>query len=580
MSPGEINPQNTSSDVQDSDVPQSEPGASLMTRPKQPRLKRGNDLLRDPLLNKGSAFTKDERRVFELDGLLPATFNTQDQQADRFYATFAGINDSLDRYRELSSLQDRNESLFYRVLQDHIEEMMPIVYTPTVGLATQKFSDVFQRGRGIWVNPSHKGRVREVLDQATAGRDIRLLVVTDNESVLGIGDQGAGGMAISIGKLALYTACAGISPATTLPVSLDVGTNNETLRSNPRYLGWPEARLSGSEYDELIEEFVQAVTSLFPGALLQWEDFRKDNALTILDRYHGSLPSFNDDIQGTGAVTLAGLMSALRAIERPLSEQRILIHGAGAAGLGIARQIRAANPDADENFIALLDSKGLLVLDEPYRDAYKNDLAWQPKTAAAIGLSDPMHRSLEDVVRAYKPTVLIGTSGIPGSFSQQIIETMLMHADRPIVMPLSNPTSQAEATPSDVLHWTDGQALVATGSPFPAVKIGDRTIHIGQGNNVFIFPALGMGTLISHARSVTDNMITACANELALSVTNEELESGLLYPAIERLSEVTRRLTIRVARQAIEDGVAGINQTDVEAMLENELWSPAYPSLL
>ena len=249
MSPGETNPQNTSSDVQDSDVPQSEPGASLMTRPQQPRLKRGNDLLRDPLLNKGSAFTKEERRVLELDGLLPATFNTQDQQADRFYATFAGINDSLDRYRELSSLQDRNESLFYRVLQDHIEEMMPIVYTPTVGLATQKFSDVFQRGRGIWVNPSHKGRVREVLGQATAGRDIRLLVVTDNESVLGIGDQGAGGMAISIGKLALYTACAGISPATTLPVSLDVGTNNETLRSNPLYLGWPEARLRGREYD-------------------------------------------------------------------------------------------------------------------------------------------------------------------------------------------------------------------------------------------------------------------------------------------------------------------------------------------
>ncbi len=575
MNLGETNPLQRSSVAQD-----IEAGDSLMTRPQQPRLKQGNDLLRDPLLNKGSAFTAEERRVLGLDGLLPPTFNTQEQQAERFYATFAGINDSLDRYRELSSLQDRNESLFYRVLQDHIEEMMPIVYTPTVGLATQKFSDVFQRGRGIWINPSHKGRIREVLAQATAGRDIRLMVVTDNESILGIGDQGAGGMAISIGKLALYTACAGISPATTLPVSLDVGTNNETLRTNPRYLGWPEARLSGSEYDELVEEFVEAVTSLFPGILLQWEDFRKDNALAILDRYYGTLPSFNDDIQGTGAVTLAGLMSALRAIDRPLSEQRIVIHGAGAAGLGIARQIRAANPRADETFIALLDSKGLLVLDEPYRDAYKNDLAWQPETATAMGLSDPDQRTLEDVVRAYQPTVLIGTSGIPGSFSQEVIETMHAHADRPIVMPLSNPTSQAEATPSDVLNWTDGQALIATGSPFPPVTIGDRTIRIGQGNNVFIFPALGMGTLISHARSVTDNMITACANELALSVTDEELANGLLYPAIDRLSEVTSRLTIRVAEQAIEDGVAGINQSDVESALESELWTPDYPSLL
>lgn len=546
---------------------------------------RGQEILREPLLYKGSAFSAEERRLLGLSGLLPAGENTQDQQAVRFYEKLEATPEPIDKYRALMALQDRNERLYYRVLMDHLAELMPIVYTPTVGLATQRFSAVFERGRGVWLTPDHRGRIREVLESAVGGRDVRLAVVTDNESILGIGDQGAGGMAISIGKLALYTAAAGIDPAGTLPVSLDVGTNNKDLLQNDLYLGWRYDRLQGAEYDSLVAEFVDAFHSLFPDALLQWEDFRKDNALAILERYRHATLSFNDDIQGTGAVALAGIYSALRVKGESLADQRIVIHGAGAAGLGIARQIEAAmlaeGMPAQDLYrqVAALDSQGLLVDDQDFRDEYKRDLAWPSSFARELGLAED--RSLEALVEAYRPTVLIGTSGQAGCFHESLIRTMAAGVDTPVIMPMSNPTSNSEAVPEDIVRWTDGQALIATGSPFGPVGFGDRRIEIGQGNNVFVFPAIGLGAILSGAREVSDNMITRVSQALAAEVTEDELSRGLLYPDISRLREVTARCAAAVAQQAFDDGLTTLKQPQslLNAALE-AMWTPEYPEFV
>lgn len=546
---------------------------------------RGQEVLRDPLLYKGSAFSAEERRLLGLSGLLPSGENTQDQQAVRFYEKLEATPEPIDKYRALMALQDRNERLYYRVLMDHLAELMPIVYTPIVGLATQRFSAVFERGRGIWITPDHRGRIREVMESAIGERDVQLAVVTDNESILGIGDQGAGGMAISIGKLALYTAGAGIDPARTLPVSLDVGTNNKDLLQNDLYLGWPRERLKGAEYDSLIAEFVEAFHALFPEAVLQWEDFRKDNALAILERYRHATLSFNDDIQGTGAVALAGLFSALRVKGETLADQRIVIHGAGAAGLGIARQIEAAMleegmsaPDLYRH-VAALDSQGLLVDDQDFRDEYKRDLAWPGAFAIEHGLNED--RSLEALVAAYKPTVLIGTSGQPGCFHESLVRTMAASVDVPVIMPMSNPTANSEAVPEDIVRWSDGRALIATGSPFAPVAFDDRTIEIGQGNNVFVFPAIGLGAMLAGAREVSDNMITHAAQALARQVTNDELGRGLLYPDIARLREVTAHCAAAVAAQAFEEGLATHKRPEslLEAAIE-AMWTPEYPEFV
>jgi malic enzyme len=502
-------------------------------------------------------------------------------QAARAYANLSSLNEPLAKYLELAALQDRNEYLFFRVLLDHLAELMPIVYTPTVGEAAQKFSDVFQRGRGIWLTPAYKGRMREVLETALQGRDIRLLVVTDNESILGLGDQGAGGMTISIGKLALYTACAGVAPERTLPVSLDFGTNNESLLENPYYLGWPERRLQGSQYDELLEEFVTAVEALFPRALVQWEDFRKDNALSILDRYRDRVLSFNDDIQGTGAVTLAGVYSALRISGQALQDQRIVILGAGAAGLGIAREIKTGLRDAGvadaemERHVAVLDSRGLIVDDNEYRDAYKAELAWTANWAKDHGVLDA--RDLASVVSGFKATVLIGTSGQPGVFTEDIVRAMAAHCERPIILPLSNPTANAEATPAQILEWTQGNALVATGSPFLPVHLDGTVHHIGQGNNVFIFPSLGLGALLAEASKVTETMIARASSALAEAMLPDELDRGLLYPDVERLREVSVAITTAVVEQAINDGVATADlPDDLRGYVQSSMWVPQY----
>ena len=549
--------------------------------PEEPRpvTQRGYDLIRDPLLNKGSAFTAREREQLGLEGLLPVGVNTMEQQFQRFHDSLAHFKDPMDRYVELAELHDRNEHLFYRVLIDDLPGLMPIVYTPTVGRATREFSHVFRRGRGLWLSPAHRGRMKEVLSEGVGGRVIRLIVATDNQSILGIGDQGAGGMAISIGKLSLYCAAAAIHPGATLPISLDVGTDNASLLEDPLYLGWRHRRLTGSEYYEFVEEFAESVAEVFPKALLQWEDFRKDKALTILDRYRERLLSFNDDIQGTGAVALAGIIAGIRKIGGKLAGHRFVVHGAGAAGLGIARQIRVGleAEGADRYDIAALDSRGLLVKDMEVSDDYKQELAWPLDLAQQRGLGGPGGRDLLSVVRAFRPTVLIGTSGRPGAFNRAVVEAMAEHCDRPIILPFSNPTDYTEARPEEVLRWTRGSALVATGSPFADVTYEGRRIRIGQGNNVFVFPGIGLGGLLAGASKVSDRMISAAAAALAEQVTDEELDLGMLYPEIGRLREVSRVVAAAVMREASSEGVGDeLDDCEIQHRLDAAAWEPAY----
>jgi malic enzyme len=544
---------------------------------------RGSALIRNPSLNKGTGFPLDERRTLGLEGLLPIRAKNQAQQAERIYQQLRNAPDDLQKYVMLNALLNRNVHLYYRVLADHLEELMPIVYTPTVGAAVQRFSQVFQGGGGIWITPDMKGRMQDVLWNIVGSREIRLLVVTDNESILGIGDQGAGGMAISQGKLALYTAAAGIDPAKAIPVSLDFGTDNDELLADDQYLGWPSRRLRGPEYLALVDEFVAAVRTVMPDALVQWEDFRKDNALTILDRYSSVLPSFNDDIQGTGAVVMAGLNSALTIKREPLSAQRIVIFGSGAAGLGVARQIKAQLVDEgvvgerQAEVVAMLDRGGLLVHDGRPMDDYKRALAWSAEHAAKLGLAEPTRRSLLDVVRKYRPTVLIGLSGVARSFTEEIVREMAAHVERPAIFPSSNPSSISEATPADLLAWTDCRALVATGSPFPPVECGGRVYRVGQGNNVFIFPGLGLAAIAANATRITDSMTKVASEALAKQVTDEERAAGLLFPAVSRLRAVSFEIAMAVAHQAIQDGVATVAHDDVERLVREARWSPDYP---
>jgi malic enzyme len=543
---------------------------------------RGAEALRDPLVNKGTGFSALERQRLGLEGLLPIQVKTQAQQAERIFEQVQAESDDLQKYVLLSALQNRNIHLFHHLLRDHLEELMPIVYTPTVGIAVQRFSRVFQGGGGIWITPDMRGRMQQVLSRIVGNRDIRLLVVTDNESILGIGDQGAGGMAISVGKLALYTAAAGIDPASAIPVSLDFGTDNLELLDDEQYLGWPARRLRGSAYLELVDEFVDAVRATMPNALVQWEDFRKDNALAILDRFVDRVPSFNDDIQGTGGVVMAGIDSALKIKRERLADQRIVIYGAGAAGLGIARQIRAQLKEdgvgdaAGAGVVAVLDRNGLIVDDGRVAEPYKRELAWLPALASEHGLGDPSARSLLDVVKRYKPTFLIGVSGVPGAFNEPIVREMAAHVERPVILPSSNPSSSSEARPAELYAWTDCRCLVATGSPFRDVEVGGRKYRVGQGNNVFIFPGLGLGALAVRARKVTVGMTNAASKTLAAQVTERELAGGLLFPSVSRLRAVSVEVAVAVARQAVRDGVAGVTDR-IEQRVAETIWEPDYP---
>jgi malate dehydrogenase (oxaloacetate-decarboxylating) len=544
---------------------------------------RGMVLLRHAMYSKGSAFTREERVTFGMEGLLPAHVTTLDLQARRAYRAVQRKTDALEKYIGLAALQDRNEHLFYRVLLDHLEELLPVVYTPTVGRACQEFSHIFRRSRGLWITPEHRGRIYDVLGGAPFA-DVRLIVVTDNERILGLGDQGAGGMGIPVGKLALYTTAAGIPPWQTLPLSLDVGTDNRQLLDDELYLGYHAPRLRGPAYASLVDEMVHAIKRRFPRALLQWEDFKKNNAFRLLDRYRGELPSFNDDIQGTAAVVVAGIMAAARVSEVPLTEQRVVLLGAGAAGIGIARLIRRtlarAGLEGDRLLLATacFDSQGLLVDDQPIADDHKRDFAWPAALAQRLGLGLGQPRDLLSVVRALKPTVLLGTTGEPGAFPEAVVREMARHVSRPLVLPLSNPTSSSEALPSDVIAWTDGRALVATGSPFDPVEYKGRRIVIGQGNNVFVFPGVGLGAIVAEAREVTDSMFVIAADRLAAEVSAQDLASGSIFPSVSRIRAVTARIAEGVVREAREAGVAGrvISDAEIPAAVAAAMWEPAY----
>jgi len=539
-------------------------------------------LLRHPTYNKGTAFSAEDRANLGLSGLLPDAVMTMEQQARRFYDNVLRKGDPLEKYIGLAALQDRNETLFYRVLLDHLEEFLPIVYTPTVGRACQEFSHIFRRARGLWITPEHRGRIHEVLGNAPFD-DVRLIVVTDNERILGLGDQGAGGMGIPVGKLTIYTAAAGIHPAQTLPISLDVGTDNAELRQDELYLGYRHPRLRGPEYDELIEEFVQAVMKRFPSALLQWEDFKKGIAFRLLERYRKVLPSFNDDIQGTAGVTLAGILGACRITGVPLERQRVVILGSGAAGIGIAALLRDTLArrglvgDALSEAVVLLDSEGLLADDREIRDAYKRPFAWPAQLAVRHGLAAGLPRDLNAVVRAVRATILIGTSGQPGAFSEELVRAMASFSERPVIMPLSNPTSKSEAIPADLLKWTGGRALVATGSPFAPVLYEGRAIRVGQGNNAFIFPGVGLGCLVAQAREVKEAMFAAAAECLAHFVTSDDLAAGSLYPRVADLRQVTQQVAEAVVRTARDTGVGRpIDDSRVTAAVAEAMWQPRY----
>ena len=536
---------------------------------------RGRALIGKALLNKGTAFTADERDALGLRGLLPARVNTIAEQVALELEHVRRKADDLERYIGLAALQDRNETLFYRVLTENLEEFLPIVYTPTVGRACQDFSHIFRRPRGVWITPDDVGRIDEILE-AVGEPSVRLIVVTDNERILGLGDQGAGGMAIPVGKLALYSAAAGIYPALTLPVSLDVGTDRRELLDDPLYLGYRAPRLRGEAYDRVLEAFVESVRRVFPGAIVQWEDFKQHNALRILDRYRHRLASFNDDIQGTGAVVLGGLLAARRGADG-LREDRFLILGAGAAGIGIARMLeRRLGPmaRASQPRLALMDSHGLVHDVRSDLAEHQRAFAGDPRWFTAAGLAD---RELADpvaIARALRATVLIGTTGTAGTFTEPLVHEIATHAPVPIVLPLSNPTDRAEAHPADIIAWTQGRALIATGSPAAAVPGGPT---VGQANNVFIFPGVGLGALVAEAREVTDDAFLTAADELAASVSRGRLRAGAIYPPIADLRGIARRIGVAVVRRLRDTGYGRqFRDEEIEPAVGGAMWTPDY----
>ncbi|MBS9432863.1 NAD-dependent malic enzyme [Photorhabdus hainanensis] len=541
----------------------------------------GPMLLEFPLLNKGSAFTEEERSNFNLYGLLPEAVETIEEQAERAYRQYLDFKNDADKHIYLRNIQDTNETLFYRLLDAHLNEMMPIIYTPTVGEACEHFSDIYRRARGLFISYPNKAHIDDMLQNATK-QNVKVIVVTDGERILGLGDQGIGGMGIPIGKLSLYTACGGISPAYTLPVVLDVGTNNPQRLNDPLYMGWRHPRITGEEYDEFVDEFIQAVKRRWPNVLLQFEDFAQKNAMPLLNRYRHEICCFNDDIQGTAAVTLGSLIAASRAAGRQLKDQTVTFLGAGSAGCGIAEQIVAQmkseglSEEQARARIFMVDRFGLLTDKLPNLLDFQNKLVQKSDSLAKWDVnSDAI--SLLDVVRNAKPTVLIGVSGQSGLFTEEIIREMHKHCERPIVMPLSNPTSRVEARPEDIINWTDGAALVATGSPFNPVKYKDQEYPIAQCNNAYIFPGIGLGVIASGAKLVTDGMLMAASRTLADCSPLAQQGQGPLLPLIDDIQEVSRKIAKQVAKEAQIQGVATVTSDGaLDEAIERNFWKPEY----
>ncbi|KUN30125.1 NAD-dependent malic enzyme [Streptomyces antibioticus] len=545
---------------------------------------RGRAVLADPRLNRGTAFTASERRALGLDGLIPPRVLPLDQQADRAYAQYTAQPSDLAKNVYLTALHDRNEVLFYRLVSDHLSEMLPIVYTPTVGTAIERYSNEYRRPRGIYLSVNAPEDIEAALRASElSAADVDLVVATDGEAILGIGDWGVGGIDISVGKLAVYTAAAGIDPARTLAVVLDVGTNREQLLDDPLYLGNRHPRVDTETYDAFIDAYVTTVSRLFPDALLHFEDFGPANARRILDRYRHERFVFNDDIQGTGAVNLAAVLSGVRASGLPLREHRVVVLGAGTAGIGVADQLRDAlaadglgHEDATRRIWAV-DRYGLLTQDQdglrdfqlPYARPADEVADWQRDDKVG-GIP------LEEVVRRVRPTVLIGTSGQGGAFTETVVRAMAAHTDRPIILPMSNPTRLAEAVPAELLDWTDGRALVATGSPFEPVTRDGVTHLIGQANNALVFPGLGLGAVVARATRVTDGMLSAAAHAVAAQV-DPTAPGAAILPLTNELRRTSTAVAVAVARAAAEDGVA---RTAIDATIEERvreaMWEPVY----
>jgi malate dehydrogenase (oxaloacetate-decarboxylating) len=568
----------------DSDLPFGDPAErSTLEAPRGSVLvaRRGRDLIGQPLLNKGTAFTDEERDVFGLRGLLPARVTTIEEQVVLELEHVRRKSDDLEQYIGLAALQDRNETLFYRVLTENLEEFLPILYTPTVGRACQEFSHILRRPRGVWITPADIDGIDEIL-RAAADDEIRLIVVTDNERILGLGDQGAGGMAIPVGKLALYTSAGGIYPAWTLPVSLDVGTDRIELLDDPLYLGFRAPRLRGQAYDDVLEAFVESVRHVFPAAVVQWEDFKQHNALRILDRYRHRLTSFNDDVQGTGAVVLAGLLAARRQ-QGGLSGERFLFIGAGAAAIGIAGLLRR-QLDSDDVAsrgqgpeIAVMDQGGLVHHGRTELADDKRPFAVDQRWFIEAGLSEHELTDPVAVARVLRPSVLIGTTGTPGAFSEALIREIAKHAPIPIILPLSNPGDRAEAQPHEILAWTDGRALVATGSPSGDVDLAGTRRAIGQSNNVFIFPGVGLAAIVAEAREVTDDAFLVAARELAGLVSDDRLASGAIYPPIRDLRRISRTIAIAVVLHLRDSGYGRqYRDEEIEPAVDRAMWQPEY----
>ena len=554
-------------------------GSYLWDRTLPPHM-RGSALINHPMYNKGTAFTEAERDAYDLHGLLPPHVGTLEKQLDRRIKALRAIGNEFQKYAFLRDLEDTNETLFYAMLVRHIEELLPLVYTPTVGEGCQRFSEIWRKPRGLFLSYPNRHRIPEILSRDELD-DVRVIVVSDGERILGLGDQGAGGMGIPIGKLSLYVACAGIHPMHTLPVLLDLGTNNIDRLGDPLYVGWRHERVRGADYDGFVEEFVAAVEDRWPNALLQWEDFAGENAGRLLDTYRDRLCTFNDDIQGTAAVAAGTLLAAIGVTGIPLRDQRIVLFGAGSAGCGIASLILDAmvagglsEEEARRCFYAV-DRDGLLVdgmntirpAQRRIARAPGDVVTWTPSSEGQFGLYE--------VVSHVKPTTLIGVSGQAGAFTEGVVRAMAAGVERPVIFPLSNPTSRSEATPYDLIRWTDGRALVGAGSPFPPVEYQGRIVPFDQTNNSYIFPGVGLGVLAVGARRVSDGMFMAAARALAAMSPARSGQSSKLLPPVDKLREVAVEVATAVANQAIREGLAE-PMPDVAGLIERTVWEPEY----